>query len=449
LFSVASVLHLQSQSSRKGAVRTGVLLALTSFFYWYYGLFALIATGLIWLFQGKSRAPVGVMVWMVATFAVLIAPWAWVFASHWSTVVGTEEAAVFPHPQAMLDVTRITLPPLVRQGRDAGQAMPWTVWLLGLAGLGMLLRRALQCPDLSLRGRWRGLLAVWLVFYLFSLGPFASWSPYTLFYGLAPPLRRFWWPIRHMVLAQAMWGVFAALALHGLMRLSRLLRPEVVTAVLALVLAFSTPFILRWQGAPHQVVSTEIDLPHDGYQRLAEAEPGVLIELPLAPQAASTQQTLIHQLTHRMTLLGGHALWVDRVRPSAWDDFVSEHSFLRALQAFERGETQGQVVFDRADLIVLQDMGLRWITVNRAYFTFSIKPMVERYHEVLVQLFGQPTLRGTGMKVWDISRWTGHSDVRSETPWNWPNGVEYAGPDQPLLGWHPKSPSFEANPNKR
>ena len=67
----------------------------------------------------------------------------------------------------------------------------------------------------------------------------------------------------------------------------------------------------------------------------------VLLAPPLWPGLALAQQHLIDQRYHRKRLLGGHALWVDRLRPPAWDAFVAGNSFLAALQGLEQGLEQG------------------------------------------------------------------------------------------------------------
>jgi hypothetical protein len=57
---------------------------------------------------------------------------------------------------------------------------------------------------------------------------------------------------------------------------------------------------------------------------LAALPEGVVLTPPIAPQAAGSQWALMAQRAHRHPLLVGHAPWVDRVRPAAWDAAVAE-----------------------------------------------------------------------------------------------------------------------------
>ncbi|MDP6931290.1 MAG: hypothetical protein QGG40_00170, partial [Myxococcota bacterium] len=372
------------------------------------------------------------------TYLTLIAPWAWWFASHWEVIPGTSEVFQFPHPQSLEGSAKPAVPFLVAPGKEMGQALAASTWLLGVAGIVLAMVRR---GDATLRG----LAIVAVGFTLLSWGPRFPGAPYTLLYGIADPLRRFWWPVRHVVIAHAALGALGALVLTHTARRWKQKWPRTahLDPLLGILAFASVPLLLHLQKAPAQVALTHLRLPPPAYTDLADMDGEILLEPPLSPKLAGTQQHLIYQLFHRKTLLSGHATWVDRVRPDAWDSFVSENSFLSALQAMEQGGSGTTLRFDAADLQTLLDQGVRWFGVNREYFALSVKDRVGAYADVFEGLFGRPVLQARGLKIWDGSRWDGKDqvEVRALT---WPPGVEPGGPDQPLVGLRPKSLVFDS-----
>lgn len=440
LFFLASWLRLLERPSAARAVLSGLLLAATSFFYWYYGLFGVIAGAVLLAGAalGGARPPLRALLIFSASFLVSIGPWAVIFLRYWSQIPGTTEADLFPHPEALHQATWPVLPFLVRDGARMGHAMAAGPWFLGLAGVGLALwpRRSDGAPAPWRGATARALVAVWLLFWALSLGPLGTLSPYNLIYGLADPLRRFWWPVRHTVVAQAAWATLAALALSALPGRWARLAP-----VLALGLVLASPWSLSRQGARTDVTITELKLPPPVYPALAELPGAVLLELPLSAAASGTQQQLIYQRYHRKILLGGHAQWVDRVRPPAWDAFVAANSFLSALQRYERGESGEEFAFDSADLEALRARGVAWVSLNRELFPLSLRPLVDGYRALFTALFGDPTLRDPAMQVFDTSKWTGQSRLEV-SDFRWPDGLVPGGPSQPVNGKRPRSPVF-------
>jgi hypothetical protein len=255
-------------------------------------------------------------------------------------------------------------------------------------------------------------------------------------YDLADPLRRFWWPIRHVVVANAIWGVLGAIAITWLCRNRRWLAP-----IAGIGAALLTIPLLAVQGAPHRVQVTGMALPPEGYAALAEYPDGVLIEVPMSPKLAGTQQQLIYQRWHHKTLLGGHALWVDRVRPEAWDRFVQKNSFLAGLQALEEGQSGTQWSFEGDDLQMLLDRNVRYLVVNREHFTFPFRGVVVAYDALGDALFGRPIVKKKGLQVWDLTHWNGQTSAEVPVV-DWPIGVVAGGPDLPLIGRRPASAVF-------
>ena len=336
------------------ALAAGALLAVASALYWYHGLFAILAGGILalgagagaWRRGGRLRdLPWKPVVAFAVCFLVLVAgPLLW-YLGHWAELPGTGEE-IFPHPEAVRDSLDPMLPFLVRQGRFVGQALPATVVVLALAQVVKLVlgRSDRAWLDLALLGCWGLFLAL-------AMGPalqVGGLSPFELVYGVAAPLRRFWWPSRHVLVCNLALCLLAARALPALGRVW-------ASWGVAGLLVASCPVLLLVQGPGVRAHSTALIWPPAFYASLAQEPGDVLLDLPLSPRVALSQKPLLYQLAHGKALVNGHGLWVDRVRPPAWDAFVAANSFLRGLQAVEDGSLVGALDFDAADLAVLQD----------------------------------------------------------------------------------------------
>ncbi|MFT5683741.1 MAG: hypothetical protein ACI8RZ_004673 [Myxococcota bacterium] len=422
LFALAAFFRLLDDPTRRRTAVCGVLLAVTGFFYWYYALFTCLAIGVVLLARWRD-IPWKSVVGALGLSAILIAPWLALFVANFAAIPGAEEA--FPSPHAAMKSAPLTPRLLIGGGLDSHHTMSAVPWLLGLAGIGVAIR--------SWQGR--ALAGVAVLFAVLSLGP--AGGLYTALYGLAAPLRRFWWPLRHVVFLNAAWTAGAALALTALLaRLSERWRPLV-----ALLAVLSVPIGLTAQGIETQPKYTAITLPPPVYPALAEDPGHVLIEPPLLPALASTQQTLIYQRYHQQRLLGGHALWVDRLRPATWDATVASSSFLAALQGLERGEAGDEFAFSGEDLQSLLDADVRYLSINRELFPLKFKTLIRRYRDIATALFGEPVQRTTGLWIWDLRQWSGETAV-AITPWTWPASVRPGGPEISISGRRPASVSF-------
>ena len=403
-----------------------------------------MAAAISLLAQGKHRPAWRTLMTFGLTFAIAIGPWAFIFIAHWAQVPGSHEVEQFPHPQAMRDVAPPTLPFLISNGRFLGHAIAATTWALGLMGVVVCLTKFRQ-------DRIRlSLILIWLFFFLLALGPLFPGAPYNWVYRWNPPLRRFWWPVRHVVVSNAMWAVLAALALDYM--LSRRPRALLLTAALA---SFLTIPILHAQGSPTSIRISAVNTPEKGYGWLASAPSGVVVSPPLAPQAGSQQLAMAFQIFHGKPLLAGHALWVDRVRPAQWDEFVSNNSFLTALQKLELGElpihaspalaTDSEVLLSFApdDLQSLLDQDVRWFVIDRSQFTLGLQPVVKQYRLVFAELFGQSVASDEGVRFYDGTTWNRISHVVLPK-WRWPETLQPGGPEMPLLGRYPNSPVFDS-----
>ncbi|MES2643085.1 MAG: hypothetical protein V4850_26620 [Myxococcota bacterium] len=438
-FFLAAWLHLL-RTSRVGkpsfpiAVGAAVLLALTSLFYWYYGLFAVLAGGVLLLGHvvgapKESRPDLRALVVFSVTFLALVAPLLWVFLRYWSSIPGTGEE-VFPHPEAVGDSTWPGIPFLVNSGRHAGRALPFTVVILAFVALFDKERR-------------RVVLSLWAVALLFAAlmaGALIPNGPFEWIYGLAGPLRRFWWPYRHVIVMNLALVTLAVLGAQLILR-----RPWLLA-----LLALSVPAQLTVQGAPWRAQFSKADLSDSFYPLLRDLPGTVLVEPPLAPGVASAQTTLVYQLLHGKTLLAGHAMWVDRVRPDAWDTYVAANSFLTELQRLDRAELATTFTFREADLAALIDAGARTYVVNQEYFPLTLRPLVNVYDALFTTLFGKPVATGKRVKAWDASAWKPSAPdgvaVVPITTFEWPRALHLGGPTLSLQAPRPPSIVFSVPP---
>ncbi len=434
----AAWLRLLAAPSIVRAIVAAAALAATSALYWYYGLFGVIGGAVLLAFRGAELRSASLwrsLVLFSAAFLVLVGPLLAVFLTHWGDIPGTAEATKFPHPEAVGDSVWPTVPFLAGPGRHAGRALPFTTTVL--AGLALWGRR----DRVTL-----GLAAMGLTFAALMAGPLLPHGPYEWVYGLAEPLRRFWWPYRHVVGLNLAWVTLAAIGVDHLPRLGE--RARVAAGV---AIAVSIPVQMQVLPAPYAALFTEVSTPVPFYEAVGALPGEVLFETPLTPEVASSQATLLYQLDHHKVLLGGHAQWVDRVRPAGWDEQVAANSFLAACQRLERAELDdGVFTFAAADLRTLLDRGVRTVTVNREYWPGPYPEAPAAYTVVFDALFGEAAATGPRAKAWDMGRWTGATQV-TFTAFAWPKELRRPAPGLPLQGPRPPSLGFAmpAPPDRR
>ena len=399
-------LGLLRKPSHARAALAGALFAWTSATYWYYGLWAAWMGALLagaWVLRGgrwRDQLLPACSFSAVALAGTL--PPLTLFLRHWGEIPGTA-GAPWPHPLALASSLPFSFPLF------GGQVERGEV-LLSLLALGFAAH--------ALRGvRWRALdwqllgwLAVAALFYLLALGPRLLWvdgtdtgvpGPFNLAYGLGGGLRRYWWPYRHVLGVAVPLAVLAARGVDlALARLPRWLAP-----LAALGLALLLPLDLELRGGRAAPAMTWWE-PPPAYEALAELEGEVILELPLAPQVVSVQQSLIYQRVHGKGLVNGHAMWVDRVRPPAWDAWVEANSFLRLLAEYERGRLFGPFAFRPEDVLALRQQGLRYLVVNVEYLPRALFGLTERYQLIMGALFGEPVYSFRDhLFVWDMEEY--------------------------------------------
>ncbi len=432
LLSLAALLRLLHIPGRRMAVAAGVLAAACAFFYLYYGFFLLLAgAAMLAIHRARGHAlPWKHLALAAGTGGVLIAPLVWVMVRHWAAIPGSEEA----YPVAMLAMDSIR-PSFGVQPRgspvqvSSGQALP--ILLLVLAWVVQRLRTRTTPTPIEWSMVGIALLGGWL-----ALGPRAGL--FSWIYGAAPPLERFWWPYRHVVL----WGIgLSVLAARGLRELGG---DRVLPALVATLLV---PASLVLQGLPVVLKSSPLENPPPVYADLAGHNATVLLSVPFLPGTTSSQAPLAYQLFHKKTMLGGHAPWVDRVRPADWVKWVEDNSFLSALSRLESGRGPHTLSFNAADLQALISDGLGLLVLDRSLIPVELRGLAESYTQVFGELFGAPVYREQGVLVFDAGHWTGAVSVE-ETGFLWPSLLERPGPNQVLGGRRPRNPVFQPRGEK-
>jgi hypothetical protein len=428
LVSLALFFRILEKPTKKCALALALSGAATCLFYFYYafflGLIGLVVLAHRWL--KKKRIPREF--WIACALGLaLTLPLFWVYASHWEQIPGTNEV-IFPHPESFLHASGFSYKNLIN-GEGRLVAMSQSMSLLSLAGYAVF------------KGRHSGhsnrlLFVLAVLAWLLCLGP--QGKIYNAIYGIHPVLNRFWWPTRHALILTVM---VAALATRAIPKTWE------KKAWPVLLIALSVPLSFKAQGLILHARSSPIALPPALYTSLSKMKGEVLLQTPLNPRATSVQTPMIYQLFHKKKMINGHAPWVDRVRPAAWDDLVSENSFLAALSAYETSLTKGQVTFEKEDFDALIEMGLRYLVVDQEFYVLKLRPLAYGTRMAFQDLFGPPVLQGKRAWIFDVQNWNQQAFFNF-TPWNWPKGLRPSQDGQALNGRRPPSTLFSPKGSK-
>ena len=395
--SVASFLWLWQDERRvRKAVLCGVLVALTGIFYWYYAFFFVLAATVI-VFSSivtGQRTPFREISSAAATSVISIMPVLFIYVSNWDLIPGVTEAQ-FPSPDALSDALTLTGSWWQPFGRTAGFVLP--IPILGVLGWTLLRWRCVKSTQY-----WQLLSGLLLmgVFVLLAFGP--KIPVFEMVYGWTPPLRRFWWPSRHLL----MYNIAVALVVSlGVQQIS-------LTKGWVFLVVFSIPFSLWIQGdRPFHAMHTPIEWPLSDYQEIAKLSGDVILSPPLSPKIAVTQLPLLFQMQHQKRLLTGHALWVDRVRPVQWDEMMSNNSVLFLLQRYEEGECNGLQRITEEDMMDIQNIGVDLVVLDSHNIPRTHMDLVPNLAKIYTELWNDPVWRGDGIQVWRTEHWTGIIEV--------------------------------------
>lgn len=384
-FLAAWIRLLDAPSWKRGAL-AGVLFSLTAFQYWYYGLWMAVAGALFWAFR-PSIAPLlrFVPFALAGTLPPLL-----LFLTNWTAIPGVDEAT-FPHPISVEYALFAGFPVWSGTGELASLGLP--ILLTALAAAGW---RSVPKPLA------RGAVAAALVFYALSLGPELLVQdgksseipgPFQVVYRWSATLQRFWWPYRHLA---PLTLVLLPLAARGAERLVRWLNLPMA----ALLVVGLLPVELYARGAVVEVSTSWFTAPKT-YQALAEQPAGNVLELPLYEKIARNESSLSYQRVHQKTLINGHAMWVDRVRPAAWNVWIAEQPLLHALRQFEAGTLTGQWALTPGQT-PWETGAVAYISLNREYFPGELGDLLDHHATFLTAWYGKPMLKGGGVRVWDV-----------------------------------------------
>ena len=384
-FLAAWIRLLAAPSWRLGAA-AGALFSISAFQYWYYGLWMAMAGASLWIAQPRAAVVV-----RFAPFALggTLPPLA-LFAAHWSEIPGVAEST-FPHPISVDYGLFAAFPAWSGTGELASVGLPAVLTLAACVGW--------RSTPATLA---RGLFACVLLFYALALGPeilradgvsTGIAGPYAGVYRWSEALRRFWWPYRHIA---PLTLVLLPLAAKGAERWLRWIRlPAGPVLIVALV-----PIELYARGAVVDVSTSWFTAPTT-YQKLAALPAGNLLELPIYQKIARNESALSYQWVHQKTLINGHAMWVDRVRPAGWDAWVSAQPLLDALRKFEAGELRGDWHLAPGQS-PWETGAVSYISLNREYFPGDLGELRDHHATFLAAWFGEPILKGEGVRVWDV-----------------------------------------------
>ncbi|MCB9764076.1 MAG: hypothetical protein H6739_30170 [Alphaproteobacteria bacterium] len=395
MLSLAALLRFDDTGRTGWGLAAGLAGGVCALLYWYHGVFLGIAAVVLTL--GRPLRWPGVLAGLAGAAAVA-GPWLAVSLTHIEAVPGFQEAT-FPAVEATEATLLLDWP--------VGALGPWQqgrVWPLAVALLAPLGIR---------RGGWR-----WAALAALAFGLGLGGALYEAAYGWAALLRRFWWPYRH----GALWLIAGAvLAARGVSVLP-------ARRWAGLLLGLTLPWMLTRTGDARPVRASPATLPPAAAEALAALPDGLVIEPPLSPRSSSSQVPLIEQRFHHKPLLTGHAPWVERVRPRAWDEAMAANPFLAGLQRWERGGA-GDIPIEGLD--ALRTEGAVYLVVNPGLFAQALAAQPDGYH-ILGEALGREVARERGVVIYALDR--APPPTVALPPVRWPGGLKPAGPRHPLNG---------------
>ena len=390
----------------------GVFVGITSILYWYYGFFFIIAAALIVISSliAKCKVP-WKMVGLAAAVSLAIAgPVLFIYLSNWHLIPGVAESQ-FPAVEAYHDALDPTWPIIHQHGRRAGATQSFIVLFLTVFAIWKVV---IGNNTEERRHVLIGLSFV-LIFWLLAMGPntpFFAWV-----YSLIGPLKRFWWPSRHLVMTNFGYAILAVMGLKILLSQQKLQMPT------GIIISIVIPITIWFQGdRPFHAFHSPVSLPPEVYVELSNLPGEGIWQPPLNPKIATTQAPLLFQLYHKKRMINGHALWVDRVRPDGWDEMIAKHPLLGPLQAYEEADFEGEITITKEDIDFLLDLGISYAVIDKELFCTKTPQVLIGYSKVLSTFFGRPIVVKDGVRIWSLEQWTGKTNVDLPS-WTWPKKV--------------------------
>ncbi|MGC6507155.1 MAG: hypothetical protein ACON4U_02020 [Myxococcota bacterium] len=428
----AGLMHLFQKNNLPVAILTGVCVSLTAVMYWYYAWFFVLIALWVALSMGvlKQITPWSGIAIAAGVSVLCISPIAVLFAHNWAAIPGTQEL-IFPSPEAVQSGMEIFPMTFLGPGLGGQSVLCW----IG-CGLAVVLGFREGRSPLTL-----SLIGIAFIFGLLSMG--TNTPMFEMVYGLATPLKRFWWPARHVLVFGLAVSLLAAHGVRAFMVHNQLWGKNIVMVSLALLV----PFTHMAQGQSLETVTTPLSGVPMPYAELDFLPEGGVIHLPLSPEISVSQAPLYFQLYHQRPMLNGHAQWVDRVRPELWDAQIDGHVFLSDLQSYEHNPLQNRIRFNADELEYLKTLNLRYIVLDPSLFSKPLAPMLRGLREGLTVLFGSPVHRHQSVLIWDTHNWTKRSEVSLST-WEWPSTLIKGNGSQPIRGPKAFNPYLKVEKHK-
>lgn len=446
---VALVETLRPERRPHRWIGAGVLVALSGYLYWFYGLFvgmgaaamALVAAPPPGVERRVARAGVA-----GAVAIVLVAPAAVAIASGWDLqpgVVGAADPVVAAEPLAR---GQQSLAFAIRTAHWPG----WPVWdapgdltdkrlhpvILGLCLIGLAVR-----PRVALPGGRRAWLAVAALGWVLTLGPYLRGLhgvhpiplPWLWLHDVAPLFSRLWWPERAELLV---WVGVSGLASAGLAwglarvpggRRGRLASLVALAALLIGLRARPLP------AGPAPTIDPELYGPLDG----------ALVTVPVMGDDDHGRKLLWAQTHHGRPILAGLGDHLPGHRPPGYEAFVRDNGLLAGLHALSVGSTAPATV-SPDDVAALREAGFRWVVFD----AHAARPGLERrwaaaWTRALTPVLGVPDVRRPGGLAWRLDPLDGPAVMPAQ------DAVEAGIIDQQLAPLHRGGPPPGGRPPPR
>lgn len=427
----------------------GVLVGLSGYLYWFYGLFVGIGGGLLAI----ASTPPPALRHRLARFGtaaavalVCIAPAAGALALGWTEqpgVIGAADPIVAAEPLAHGEQS---LAFAIRTAHWPG----WPIWdapgdltdkrvhpvVLLLALLGLFVR-----PPAPLPGGRRAWLAVATAGWVLTLGPFlrglhgvhAIPLPWLWLHDAVPMFSRLWWPERAELLVWVGLGGLASAGLAwGWERLPGGAPARAVGLVVALALLLG--FRARpLPAGPAPTIDPDLYAPLDG----------ALLTVPVMGDDDHGRKLLWAQAHHKRPILAGLGDHLPGHRPAPYEDFVRDNPLLAGLHALSVGPTQPTTVHPK-DVAALREVGFRWVVFD----AHATRPGLERrwaaaWTRALTPVLGPPDLRRPSGLAWRLDAMEAPAVMPAQ------GAVEAGIRDQPLAPLHRGGPPSGGRPPAR
>ncbi|MBM76185.1 MAG: hypothetical protein CMK59_12350 [Proteobacteria bacterium] len=406
-------------------VLTGLAIAATSLTYWYWGLFLIFAAtpiwiGEFWFWERKRFLKLGAAALICL---VICGPYIYALAAGYSSLPGVGRELEPWLDYGSLSRGEFGLAMGIKQSH-------WPLWPLAhtlsdpddkrIALVPLIIGIAAFFQPIPEKKRW---IALFLIGYLLTLGPYLKWIdkepfriglPFLWLYDHFPFFKRFWWPQRLELLA------LVALLIMGALQLERW-----------------TLFLHRngKKFALFAIIGCLIDVPFRNPYLPIEAYPpreykagiygtikGPILTTPVLSNNEITRHLLWLQTFHEQPILGGLGDHISSHRPRKYESYIEDRVILNHLAQISQGTFQeASILPDDVDAL-LQD-GFTFVVVDPATYSPGLE---ERWAEAFTAFFqgiwGEPTFQVGLAQAWKITPIPQAVYIENIPP------VEHAGP---------------------